>query len=292
MIARASARIALAAGLVLSLSGQASPPAATAPVELRRIDCGQLVDQDLAPYSDTFALDGRRATFTVPCYLIRHGKTWMLWDAGLPLRYRGADPATNDGATLAQPIEASLARLGLKPQDITLVGVSHYHWDHSGQLPTFPASRLLIGARDWAAIQTADKRPGLDRTFFAPWTQIGSTQTGNTQAGGTVDPVSGDRDVFGDGSVVMLDLPGHSPGHHGLLVRLKDRGPILLTGDLAHTRENYDDNGVPVFNTDRAQTLASFDRFKRIARNLGATVVIEHVPADNDKLPPFPEPAR
>ena len=50
--------------------------------------------------------------------------------------------------------------------------------------------------------------------------------------------------------------------------------------------------GVPVFNTDRAETLASFDRFKRIARNLGATVVIEHVPADIDKLPPFPEPAR
>ena len=183
MIARASARIALAAGLVVSLSGQASPPAATAPV---------------------------------------------------------------------------------------------------GQLPTFPASRLLIGARDWTAIQAGDKRPGLERAFFAPW----------TDGGGTVDPVSGDRDIFGDGSVVMLDLPGHSPGHHGLLVRLKDRGPILLTGDLAHTRENYDDNGVPVFNTDRAQTLASFDRFKRIARNLGATVVIEHVPADNDKLPPFPEPAR
>ena len=86
----------------------------------------------------------------------------------------------------------------------------------------------------------------------------------------------------------MLDLPGHTPGHHGLLVKLAQRGYVLLSGDVAHFTENYASNGVPVFNTDRAQSLASLDRFKSIAGNLRATVVIQHEQADISKLPAFP----
>ena len=63
----------------------------------------------------------------------------------------------------------------------------------------------------------------------------------------------GDKDVFGDGSVIMLNTPGHTPGHHSLLVKLKEMGNVLITGDLAHFRENYEANGVPTFNTDRAR---------------------------------------
>ena len=83
--------------------------------------------------------------------------------------------------------------------------------------------------------------------------------------GGKVEPLAGDKDVFGDGTVVMLNMPGHTPGHHSLLVRLKEMGNVLITGDLAHFHENYETNGVPTFNTDRAASLASIDRFKKIA---------------------------
>ena len=78
--------------------------------------------------------------------------------------------------------------------------------------------------------------------------------------------MTGDKDVFGDGSVIMLNTPGHTPGHHSLLVKLKGKGNVLITGDLAHFRENYDSNGVPTFNTSRADTLASLDRFKQARR--------------------------
>ena len=100
-----------------------------------------------------------------------------------------------------------------------------------------------------------------------------------------------DKDVFGDGSVVMLDMPGHTPGHHALLVKLKTKGNVMLSGDLMHFKENYDSNGVPSFNTDRAQTLASLDRFKKMAANLKATVVIQHDARDIGKLPAFPAAA-
>ena len=102
----------------------------------------------------------------------------------------------------------------------------------------------------------------------------------------------GDHDVFGDGRLTIIPTPGHTPGHHSLLVRLREMGPVLLTGDLAHFHENYDTSGVPSFNTDRADTLASIDRFKKIAANLKATVVIQHDARDVSKLPAFPAAAK
>ena len=92
--------------------------------------------------------------------------------------------------------------------------------------------------------------------------------------------------------VIMLDMPGHTPGHHSLLVKLKDKGDVLLTGDQAHFRENYDIERRADFNFNRADTLASFDRFKQIAKNLNATVIIQHDPRDIDKLPAFPAAAK
>ena len=115
---------------------------------------------------------------------------------------------------------------------------------------------------------------------FTPWISGGSK----------VEPVNRDKDVFGDQSVVVLDMPGHTPGHKALLVRLKS-GPVLLTGDLYHATEQVPNRGVPSFNTNRADTLASFDRFQAIAKNTGAKVIIQHEAADVAKLPAFPKAA-
>jgi N-acyl homoserine lactone hydrolase len=98
--------------------------------------------------------------------------------------------------------------------------------------------------------------------------------------------------VFGDGSVIVLRMPGHTPGHSCLLVRLKDTGPVLLSGDLVHFRENYESNGVPSFNVDRAATVASIERMKQIVANLKATVIIQHDMRDIGKLPAFPAAAK
>ena len=75
-------------------------------------------------------------------------------------------------------------------------------------------------------------------------------------------------------------------------VRLKEKGPVVLVGDAVHFRENYDHEGVPSFNFDRAQTIASIQRIKQIEKNIKATVIIQHDPRDIGKLPAFPESAR
>ena len=113
-----------------------------------------------------------------------------------------------------------------------------------------------------------------------------------TLPSGKVEPIAADKDVFGDGSVIMLATPGHTPGHHSLLVKLPQTGNVVITGDAAHFRENLDSDGVPAFNFNRAQTVASLERIKKIASNLKATVIIQHDARDVDKLPVFPASAK
>jgi N-acyl homoserine lactone hydrolase len=246
-------------------------------VKLWRLDCGEIQVDDLNEYSDVYAYPGKSKRFTVSCYLIQHGATYMLWDTGLvpedlgrPLQGPNAT-----GETLSKLIPDQLAAIGVAPEQIEIIGISHYHYDHVGQAKLFPQARLLLGKGDAQVLRT----PGSARAKpLAHW--IGGT--------GKIEEIAGDRDVFGDGSVVMLDFPGHTPGHHGLLVKLARTGYVLLSGDAAHFRENYVSNGVPSFNFDRAQSLASLDRFKTIEKNLRATVIIQHDVTDLKKLPVWP----
>jgi N-acyl homoserine lactone hydrolase len=98
--------------------------------------------------------------------------------------------------------------------------------------------------------------------------------------------------VFGDGTVMIIGAPGHAPGHTALRVKLAQTGPEVLSGDLAHFRENYETSGVPTFNINRAETLASIDRVKKLVANLKTAMIIQHDPRDLGKLPAFPAAAR
>jgi glyoxylase-like metal-dependent hydrolase (beta-lactamase superfamily II) len=263
----------------VALGAMQGPPTAAPPMQLWRLDCGSVEIGNLDMFSDTFLYVGRKKTLTDSCYLIRHGENYLLWDTGLPGELAGKTVAA-DGMvlTVKRRIVDQLAQIGIRPDQVNFVGISHRHDDHTGQAADFPKATLLIGAEDF---ETVKGRPE-SAPRFAPWIKGGSK----------VERVQGDQDVFGDGSVVMLDTPGHTEGHHSLLVRLPRMGPVLLTGDLWHFTENVRNRGVPSFNTDRAQTLASMDRFDRIARQLKAMVVIQHEPDDIAKLPPFPKSAQ
>jgi len=264
---------------VLSLS---SALAQTSPeVALTRFDCGGGADPvDMARFSDAYAHEGKKLQLTASCYLVRHGEEYLIWDTGFPAANAGG--AQPSGPTVKVTLVEQLAQLKLKPEQVKYVGISHYHGDHIGQAGSFPQATLLIGKGDWDALTASPPPPGANPAPVSHW----------ISGGGKVEAVPRDKDVFGDGSVIMLDMPGHTPGHHSLLVRLKEKGPVLLTGDLAHFRENYDSDGVPTFNTNRADTLASLGRFKEIAANLRATVIIQHDPRDIGKLPAFPAAAR
>jgi glyoxylase-like metal-dependent hydrolase (beta-lactamase superfamily II) len=218
------------------------------------------------------------------CYIIRHGSEFMLWDTGMSVGH-----SLSDGISKAigpkRGVKDILVEHGIKPEQIKFIGISHNHFDHLGQASEFPHAKLFIGAEDWMNMKDLPGSGALylflpPRTAVQPWLDNEAN----------VEPLLvGDRDIFGDGSVVMLNMPGHTPGHHSLLVRLKDRGAILLTGDLYEWQENFETDAVLEYATNRADQLASQDRFKRIRRNLRATVIIQHEPADVAKLPAFPD---
>src|ERR1051325_2270874 len=274
-------RFAAVAALALlvapsTVRAQAAAAAPPATVTLTRLECGTNgAPTDVGQrFSDTYGYKGLMVQLTFSCYLIRHNDDYLIWDTGNPVGTTATAPKTSLADLVAQ--------LKIAPAQVKFVGISHYHGDHTGQAREFPQATLLIGKGDWDVLNDPKMSTVVNPAPFAPW--IGG--------GSKADPVTGDRDVFGDGTVLMLSTPGHTPGHHSLLVRLKEMGNVMITGDLAHFRENYESNGVPTFNTDRSQSLASLDRFKQLVKNLNATVIIQHDQRDVAKLPAFPAAAK
>jgi len=261
----------LAAGACL-FAGLATSAQAAPDVSLARLDCGTPPPPTAVNerFSDTFAYGELKIQFVYSCYLIKHGDEYMLWDTGHAMTMPNVAPKVS--------LVDQLAKADVKPDQIKYVGISHYHADHTGQVGSFPKATLLIGAKEWDAISSPKPAEGVNYKPFESWIKGDSK----------VEPQPLDKDVFGDGTVIMLRTPGHTPGHSSLLVKLPQMGAVIITGDAVHFRENYDSDGVPSFNYDRAQTVASIERLKKIAANLKATVVIQHDARDVDKLPAFP----
>src|SRR6266850_620080 len=255
----------------LSASAQGAPE-----VTLTRFECGtqQAPTEVNLRFSDTYAYGDLKLQFVFSCYLIKHGNEYMIWDTGHSMSAGAVAPKVS--------LVDLLGQVNVKPDQIKYVGISHYHGDHIGQVGSFPKATLLIGKGDWDVLTGPKPPENANPAPFANWIKGESK----------VEPVPLDKDVFGDGSVIMLYTPGHTPGHHSLLVKLPQMGNVLLSGDLMHFRENYDTNGVPAFNTDRSQTLASLDRVKKIVAGSKATVIVQHDARDLDKLPAFPASAK
>ena len=244
-----------------------------------RLDGGTIQVNDLSLFSDTFAYQGARRRLVVSCYLIEHADGMLLWDAGLPGSLLGAALAVAPkSARLERTLVDQLREIGIDAGAVDRVAVSHYHTDHMGQVADFTQATLMIGRLDYLALRdetgVADTNPELIR----PWL------TGLRQ----VDLVSGDCDVFGDGAVRMLAMPGHTPGHYALLVDLPSTGRVLLSGDTAVFAQQLADRAVPPTNSDRAQSLASMARLLEISRQLNAMVIVQHDADDVGKLPDFP----
>ena len=206
-----------AAAFVVTAALSATSTAQAADLKLWRLDCGTIKVNNLDLFSDTFAYVGQKRTLTDSCYLIAHGADYLLWDTGLPVGLKGA-PLAEDAPmspTLTHTLAEQLETIGVKPEQIAIVGISHYHFDHTGQAAEFPKAKLLMGRADLEAMKQTPPPFGADPKLLAPW----------LTGGASVEPVSGDKDIYGDGSVTMLSMPGHTPGSYALLVQLKGKGP-------------------------------------------------------------------
>jgi N-acyl homoserine lactone hydrolase len=253
-----------------ALGGFIAAPAQAAGLErLYILNCGEGVAGDISRWSPGVN-EGKSMPFVDNCYLLKHAQGWMLWDTGLtdalaakPEGQKPADPKATHWyrpKTLASQLEA----LGVKPADIKFVAVSHTHPDHTGNVEMFPQSMLLVqkAEYEWPGANNAPR--------FKPEHPV--------------TRLEGDKDVFGDGSVIILSTPGHTPGHQSLLVKLPKTGALVLSGDAVHFKSNWDNRGVPAGNVSKEQTLASMEKIDSILKKEKAQLWINHDKAQRDSL--------
>jgi N-acyl homoserine lactone hydrolase len=265
---------------------QAAPAAPAAPdIALYALDCGRIVTSDAGPFSDDHSYDGQTRELVDPCYLIRHPRGDLLWDTGFPEAVAAMPQGLSNGPfhiTLARTLSAQLSDLGLQPADIELLSVSHSHSDHVGNANLFAGATWIVDRDERDYMFSQEARANLQE--FTAYERLETART-------TLIEGADDYDVFGDGAVKIIQAPGHTPGHTVLLVRLAS-GPVLLAGDLWHFAESRPARRVPVFNTDRQQTLDSMDKIEGVVSQTRARVVLQHVPEDFASLPRFPAPLR
>lgn len=261
----------LAAAMLCSAPLAAQPTTASPPIKLWRLDCGALDENRKKPWP------WQQVATPCPCFLIAHGNRYMLWDAGISARAIGLN---HEVFKLDRTISDQLKDIGVKPEQIEFVGISHFHGDHTGQATQFPQATLLIGAGDFAVLKRDPPPRGAAPPHIKPWLD-GSSK---------VEALIEDHDVFGDGTVKVLMTPGHTPGHSALLVKLRT-GPVILAGDLWFEHADALRGSMPDFNSSRAETAASRERIGRMAEAMEAVIILQHEPGDVAKLPTFPKAA-
>jgi glyoxylase-like metal-dependent hydrolase (beta-lactamase superfamily II) len=134
------------------------------------------------------------------------------------------------------PVGRLLEQAGLRARDVRFLALTHAHWDHAGGISDLPEARILLWARELKWIQKLERRfdHGVIRAHVlaararvAPFEMDGASYEGFASS----------HDLFGDGAIVAVPLPGHTPGSVGYFINSGDGRRWLLIGDAAWTIE-------------------------------------------------------
>ena len=240
--------------------------------------CGEGNAPDMSRWTPGVkANEGKPITLSNSCYLLKHAKGWMLWETGYSESIAGnakgyPTPVLHWYWRGPKSLTQQLAELGLSPTDISYVGFSHAHPDHIGNGSVFTRATLFIQEPEYDFYLGPKGKPPAPPANYEKLRANPTTK------------LHGDYDVFGDGSVRILSSPGHTPGHQSLLVKLPKTGPVLLTGDAAHFRDNWDTPRAPVQNYDKDATISSLQKLKSVAAANHAQVWINHDAAQTATL--------
>jgi glyoxylase-like metal-dependent hydrolase (beta-lactamase superfamily II) len=249
--------------------------------KLYRLDCGHSLANDESVWTPGENV-GKSIEFSSTCWLLKRGSEWLLWDTGVP------ESALNNPRGwstlpklivyhLDKTLTSQLAEIGLKTSDVTYVAVSHTHGDHIGNVDLFSNSTVLMQRAEYTWISSPDgTNDNVNQLKALARKLLGTPKQ--------LQLLDGDTDVFGDGSVTLISTPGHTPGHQSLLVHLKNSGFIILSGDVAHSEDNFEKDIVPSLNTDKAASIASMDRVRRMMATYQAKLFINHDKAQSDIL--------
>ena len=225
-----------------------------------------------------------RIRIPVPSYLIRHPRGLVLYDTGLHKSMQtDADARLGVIARMfdidyepKEDVAARLEGLDVSVDDITWLVNSHLHFDHCGGNDAIPNAPIVVQRKELEAAKNADIS-GKIGFFSQDWDH-----------GHDFVLADGEYDIFGDGSVVCIPTPGHTPGHQSL--KLTDESGVkVLTGDACYLRRSLEEMRLPALPFSPEQMLESFNQLKALEAK-GATLFYGHDPAFWNDLPEFPKP--
>ena len=182
-------------------------------------------------------------TIAYGAVLIRHPQGQFLFDSGLceDIGLFLMDQSlffskTLGNFTLEHSIGALLARLNIAPRDLDFVLLSHLHCDHVAGIPDLPEVRLRIHRveYDMACQGLFEQNQGLVRRLLSNNPVDLFDLTGPSYEG-----FRSSHDLFGDGSIVLVPLSGHTSGQVGLFINRSNGSPLFLVSDAAFCAENY-----------------------------------------------------
>jgi glyoxylase-like metal-dependent hydrolase (beta-lactamase superfamily II) len=265
---------------LLGLAGAATAQPLAASPRVYIFDNGMISGLDPALFN--FRADElAEVDFVNISYLIVHPAGTLMFDAGAVADSVFAEhegPVVEGIMSASQPLLPQLAAAGFAPADVDYFALSHYHSDHTANANAFAAATWIVqrAERDFMFAQNPE---GIINT--ASFSTLANSET--------ILLDNEDHDVFGDGSVVLMSTPGHTPGHQVLAVELENAGTVLLGGDLYHYPEERTTGRVPTFEYDADQSRASRARVEAFLESSDATLWIEHDIATHDALPRSPD---
>jgi N-acyl homoserine lactone hydrolase len=260
----------------------------TAPIRLYVFD-GGVLESDPTRYRLTKE-DVGTTQLSVAAYLIVHPKGVLLWDTGAvpdeswkptgsPVEHKLVLP---DGqgrqVTIRTPLKAQLAASGYSPAQVTHLALSHYHWDHTANANAFARATWLVRQVERDAM-FADKPLGT----ATPMTYAA------LKTSKTIIETADEHDVFGDGTVILKNAPGHTPGHQVLYVKLAKTGGVVLSGDLYHYPQERTMNRLPTFEFNEEQTRGARKAVEEFLTRTKAQLWIQHDFNAHAKLKKAPE---
>ena len=242
-------------------------------VKLYVLDGGSIFVKKLEVFSQDTTYTGQTKQLADAYYVISHPKGNLMWDAGLPEQLVVSEPYNEPSGVFAIKRADSLVNqlkgIGFKIEDFNYFAMSHSHFDHTGHANYMKNATWLVQENEYNSVAGDSLK------------EKSSVVSELTK----VKKLNGDFDVFGDGTVVIKSMPGHTIGHQVLYIEVSGlKKPVLLAGDLYHFEENRTNKGVPSFNYDVEQTLESMSKFEAFAKEKNAEVILQHSLIDFEKL--------